>query len=190
MGRTSTLEKILEHKAEDKMFARMLSCHAMTGAPLHNFLTQLNSQPGGGDLVSFGSAAGAEYRHNPQRYKAPFRRVVKQPNAWLPTFHVINSNKFARNASLPYSPLLERPCTPQRKIDVAAGTIDGHDPDPPIQCSAQFAATGNPSCHLSTYVGGWRCCEHGVFLIDTDKECSDPKCSKEPQDEVFMKFVF
>ena len=52
MGRTSTLEKILEHKAEDKMFARMLtSCHAMTGAPLHNFLTQLNSQPGGGRVV-------------------------------------------------------------------------------------------------------------------------------------------
>ena len=58
------------------------------------------------------------------------------------------------------------------------------------RCSKEFAATGNPSCHLATYVGGWRCCEHGVFLIDTDKECSDPKCSKEPQDEIFMKYTF
>eukprot|EP00438_Fugacium_kawagutii_P034604 Skav225836 [mRNA] locus=scaffold345:69400:71139:+ [translate_table: standard] len=180
--------KVLQHAAEDKMFARMLTnCHGMTRAPLHAFLTSLG---GDEDLVTFGSAAGAEYRHNPQRYSAPFRRIVKTPQVWLPTFHVINTNKPLENTSLPYNPLLECPCTPQRKIDVAHGTIDGHPPDPPIQCSPSFAATGNPSCNLSTYVGGWRCCENGVFLIDTDKECSDPECSEEPQDEIFMKYKF
>ena len=171
------------------MFARMLgNCHGMTRAPMHNFLTSFGDNE---DLVTFGSAAGAEYRHNPQRYDKPFRRVIKKPQVWMPTFHVINtkSNK-PQNKSLPYSPLLECPCTPQRKIDVAAGTIDGQPPEPPIQCSPSFAATGNPSCSLSTYVGGWRCCEHGVFLIDTDKECSDPECSKEPEDEIFMKYTF
>lgn len=189
MGRVETMNKVLQHAAEDKMFARMLgNCHGMTRAPMHNFLTSSGDNE---DLVTFGSAAGAEYRHNPQRYDKPFRRVIKKPQVWMPTFHVINtkSNK-PQNKSLPYSPLLECPCTPQRKIDVAAGTIDGQPPEPPIQCSPSFAATGNPSCSLSTYVGGWRCCEHGVFLIDTDKECSDPECSKEPEDEIFMKYTF
>jgi len=188
MGHVETMNKVLHHAAEDKMFARMLgNCHGMTRAPIHAFLTSLGDNE---DLVTFGSAAGAEYRHNPQRYNAPFRRVIKKPQVWVPTFHVINTNKPVTHKSLPYSPLLECPCTPQRKIDVANGTIDGYPPDPPIQCSRSFAATGNPSCSLSTYVGGWRCCEHGVFLIDTDKECSDPKCSEEAQDEVFMKYTF
>lgn len=178
---------MLQHAAEDKMFARMLrGCHRMTGAPIRSFLTQLGDDE---DLVTFGSAAGAEYRHNPQRYSAPFRRVIKQPQVWLPTFHVINTNKPV-NTSIPYSPLLECPCTPQRNINLRDGTIDGHPPYPPIECSPSFAATGNPSCSLATYVGGWRCCEHRVFLIDTDKECRDPRCSEEPQDEVFMKFTF
>jgi len=188
MGHVETMNKVLHHAAEDKMFARMLgNCHGMTRAPIHAFLTSLGDNE---DLVTFGSAAGAEYRHNPQRYSAPFRRVIKKPQVWMPTFHVINTNKPVTHKSLPYSPLLECPCTPQRKIDVANGTIDGYPPDPPIQCSHSFAATGNPSCSLSTYVGGWRCCEHRVFLIDTDKECSDPKCSEEAQDEVFMKYTF
>lgn len=188
MGRIETMNKVLQHAAEDKMFARMLrGCHGMTRAPIHSFLTQLGDNE---DLVTFGSAAGVEYRHNPQRYSAPFRRVIKSPQVWVPTFHVINTNKPLENSSVPYSPLLECPCTPQRKIDVAAGTIDGRDPDPPIRCSPSFAATGNPSCSLSTYVGGWRCCENGVFLIDTDKQCKDPECSEEPEDEVFMKYTF
>jgi len=43
---------------------------------------------------------------------------------------------------------------------------------------------------LETYVGGWRCCENNVFLVDTDKECKDPLCSEKPVDEVIMKFTF
>jgi len=188
MGDNSTMNKIEQQAAKDKMFARMLhGCHGMTGSHVHSFLTGLSDSP---DLVYFGSAAGAEYRHNLQRYQAPFRRLIRKPHVWAPTFHVINTNKPLRNTSLPYSPLLECPCTPQRKIDVKHGKIDGKDPDPPIKCSPEFQKTGNPSCHLATYVGGWRCCEHGVFLIDTDKECSDPQCSEEQQDEIFMKYTF
>merc|ERR1712194_764867 len=40
------------------------------------------------------------------------------------------------------------------------------------------------------YVGGWRCCENNVFLIDTDKLCRDATCSGEPIDEVYMKYKF
>lgn len=188
MGDNSTMNKIEEEAAKDKMFARMLhGCHGMTGSHVHSFLTGLSDSP---DLVYFGSAAGAEYRHNPQRYQAPFRRLIRKPHVWAPTFHVINTNRPLRNTSLPYSPLLECPCTPQRKIDVKQGKIDGKDPDPAIECSPEFEKTGNPSCHLATYAGGWRCCEHGVFLIDTDKECTDPQCSEEQTDEIFMKYTF
>merc|ERR1712216_114677 len=88
------------------------------------------------------------------------------------------------------SPLLECPCTPQRKIDPENGTIDGRKPDPAFGCSPAFAKTGNPSCELSTYVGGWRCCEHGMFLIDTAKECKNPRCTEKVVDKVYMKFTF
>merc|ERR1712232_380547 len=144
--------------------------------------------------VAFGSAAGAEYRHSPQRFEAPFRLLLSKPEVWAPTLHIINTN-LADNRTInddapAVSRLLECPCTPQRKIDPAAGTIDGKAADPPIHCSKEFDATGNPSCHLSTYKGGWRCCEHGMFLIDTDKECKTPNCTEKFVDEVYMKFTF
>merc|ERR1712151_118900 len=75
-------------------------------------------------------------------------------------------------------------------INLSAGTIDGKKPDPAFGCSPAFAATGNPSCNLSTYVSGWRCCENGVFLIDTAKHCKSSDCAEKPKDEVFMKFTF
>merc|ERR1712232_42674 len=144
--------------------------------------------------VAFGSAAGAEYRHNPQRFEAPFRLLLSKPEVWAPTLHIINTN-LADNRTInddapAVSRLLECPCTPQRKIDPAAGTIDGKAAKPPIHCSKEFEATGNPSCHLSTYKGGWRCCEHGVFVVDTAKTCRLPNCAEKPQDEVYMKFTF
>ena len=41
---------MLQHAAEDKMFARMLrGCHGMTGAPIRSFLTQLGDDE---DLVT------------------------------------------------------------------------------------------------------------------------------------------
>jgi len=139
-------------------------------------------------LQVFGSASGAEYRDNPQRFEPPFRMVLERPEVWTTTIHMMNVQGYG--GPLPYSPLLECPCTPQRKINVSNNTIDGRRPEPPIHCSAEFAATGNPSCQLATYAGGWRCCEHDVFLVDTDTECRDPRCSEKPVDEVVMKFTY
>ncbi|CAK0893641.1 unnamed protein product [Prorocentrum cordatum] len=116
------------------------------------------------------------------------------PETWAPTLtlHVFNAN-LADNTTTDDSPavaqLLECPCTPQRKIDPVAGTIDGKVADSPIHCSKEFNATGNPSYHLSTYTGGLRCCEHGMFVVDTDKECASPNCADEFVDEVYMKFT-
>jgi len=192
LGSDSAMQKMLGMAHEDPMFARMLSgCHAMKRTAVHSFNTKLRKeqgQSGVGKILVLGSASGAEYRNNPQRFEKPFRAVVFKPEVWLPLLHLINTK--GGKSKTPWSPLLECPCTPQRKINVWAGTIDGRRPDPPIGCSKEFAATGNPSCHLSTYQGGWRCCENHMFLIDTDKECKDPQCSEKPVDEVYMKFTF
>lgn len=190
LGKASSMEKMINAAGKDKAFARMLTgCHAMARTGVHSFQNRLDREDPG--LVVFGSAAGAEFRDNPQRFDAPFRMLLRQPQVWAPVLHVINTKRPSKGPEQPPpSPLLECPCTLQRKIDVAAGTIDGQAPDPPIECSPEFAATGNPSCHLATYQGGWRCCEHGMFLVDTAKECTHPDCSEKPQDEVFMKFTF
>uniref|UniRef100_A0A7S1LL98 Uncharacterized protein n=1 Tax=Alexandrium catenella TaxID=2925 RepID=A0A7S1LL98_ALECA len=191
MADAPTMSKMLSAASEDAMFARMLSgCHAMTRSGIHNFNNKLwlESRGKGRRMATLGSAAGAEYRDNLQRFDRPFRAVLLRPEVWAPLLHIINMKE--SRSQTPWSPLLECPCTPQRRIDVAAGTIDGRHPEPPIKCSKEFAATGNPSCHLATYVGGWRCCEHHMFLIDTDKECEHPDCRERPADEVFMKFTF
>mmetsp|Transcript_136037 Transcript_136037/g.339261 ORF Transcript_136037/g.339261 Transcript_136037/m.339261 type:complete len:486 (-) Transcript_136037:315-1772(-) len=199
-GEADGIHKMLDVASSDASFARMLTgCHAMIGAGVHSFLDRLRLEvPQQRNQQSnrfhiFGSAAGAEYRDNPQRFDAPFRWLIRQPQVWAPTLHIINTKSSAEagvEGTAAWSPLIECPCTPQRKINVSAGTIDGQAADPPISCSPEFAATGNPSCHLATYQGGWRCCEHQVFLVDTDKECANPDCSEKPLDEIFMKFTF
>merc|ERR1712039_11198 len=81
--------------------------------------------------------------------------------------------------------LPECPCTPQRVIDVANVSVDGVSPFPPFgTCNAQLMQD-NPSCQISTYQGGWRCCEDGVFVIDTDKvDTADL-----PEDTVYGKLI-
>jgi hypothetical protein len=182
---------------------KVTSCHGMKGQEGVRALREASQNSADFDslkYVSFGSAAGAEYRHNPQTFPTPYRLVLEKPEVWVPTLHMINTNladnrttqsSEAFSADEPQvSPLLECPCTPQRNINVTAGTIDGHKPEPRIKCSREFEATGNPSCHLDTYVGGWRCCEHGMFLIDTDKECLSPTCSEKIVDKVYFKLTF
>jgi hypothetical protein len=145
---------------------------------------------GGGNTVSFGGAAGGEYRHNPHEYQAPFRAIVYQPEAFMPTLHVINTLRSGGAERREKSALLQCPCTPQRHFNFSAGTIDGEVPFPRFgNCEGEIV--GNPSCQIETYVGGWRCCAHGVFLVDTDKECAhDPGCLAKPADRVFVKFTF
>lgn len=180
-------------EAHEHLRHMVSGCHGMRGNGLHMLKEHLEGLAG----VDFGSAAGAEFRHNPQRFQKPFALLLRKPEVWAPTLHIINTNlhdnrtRADRSISDGYvSRLLECPCTPQRQFDLEHGTIDGKPADPPIGCSPEFAATGNPSCNLSTYVGGWRCCEHGMFLVDTDKECANPECSEKPLDEVFMRFTF
>jgi len=185
------MQELLDSVKHDSHMAHMLTgCHGMKRETLQRF--QVAKSYG----TQLGSAAGAEYRHNPQRFPAPYRLLLFKPEVWAPTLHIINTNTSNSNTqgrnSWPdpkVSPLLECPCTPQRIFNLTAGTIDGKPADPPIHCSKQFAATGNPSCNLSTYVGGWRCCEHGMFVIDTN-QCAFPDCRDKRVDEVFMKFTF
>eukprot|EP00937_MAST-01D_sp_MAST-1D-sp2_P006662 g6662.t1 len=160
-------------------------------------LRRLRKRLGGsGHTISFGGASGAEYRDNPHVFKHPFRMILPKPQSWAPTLHIINTNRANIDGGAAYdgtpSPLLQCPCTPQRRFDFAAGTIDGEKPYPPFgHCSPQFlnGRYANPSCNISTYQGGWRCCAHGVFLIDTSA-CKRPGCAEYPEDEVFVRFTF
>lgn len=140
--------------------------------------------------VDFGGASGGEFRNNPHIFPAPFRTTIHQPEVFAPELHIINTH---RANSTPQwgeaSPLLQCPCTPQRRINATAGTIDGKEPYPLFGCSAAMLEAGNPSCGLETYEGGWRCCEHGVMLVDTSK-CLEPDCAEWPREEVFMRFDF
>lgn len=54
---------------------------------------------------------------------------------------------------------------------------------PPFSCNSKFEDEGNPSCSFDAYEGGFRCCEHGVFLLDT----SVHDVSKEETTEFFFK---
>ena len=101
-------------------------------------LRRFNSE-GRGRTISFGGASGAEYRNNPHVFKDPFRMLLPKPESWAPTLHIINTNRNDGAYDGTPSPLLQCPCTPQRVIDVAAGTIDGKQPYPPFgRCSTSY----------------------------------------------------
>ncbi|KAJ1633709.1 hypothetical protein T492DRAFT_837419 [Pavlovales sp. CCMP2436] len=111
----------------------------------------------------FGGASGAEFRNNPHDFPAPYAFVLRNVSHFLTVLHVINSKGFAPSKAAGSSTrLLECPCTPQRKIDVAAGTIDGCLPRPAFHCSDTLVAQGNGGCSLAAYTGGYRCCEDGT----------------------------
>jgi len=116
----------------------------------------------------FGGASGGEYRNNPHVYPAPYGLAVPQPEAVVVVVHAINTVNSTMHDSAeqpqPYSPLLQCPCTAARRIDLKNGTIDGCKPSIPFVCNDWFNSSGNTACSLSTYTGGYRCCENGVFL--------------------------
>ena len=119
-------------------------------------------------VASFGGGSGAEERHTAHGVAAPYAHVIDTPEKFMPLIHLINTKGAKTEAG--YSPLLECPCTPQREIDVARGLIDGKPPMPPFACNAQFLEAKNPSCSIALYEGGYRCCEHGNFLRDLNKQ--------------------
>lgn len=49
---------------------------------------------------------------------------------------------------------------------------------------SDLGALNNPTCDVSTYVGGQSCCAHGTFLLDSDQTVP------ETVDEVFFKWRF
>ena len=143
------------------------------------------------DTAMVGSASGAEERGTPHRLPEGYAYLVDTPEALAPLFHFINTKA---PDSLPeeqlktgeYSPFLQCPCTPQRVLNEENGTVDGWKPFPPFgTCSKQFYELENPSCSLETYKGGWRCCENGNYLIDTDNYNVD----EFPEDVVYGKFL-
>merc|ERR1712113_744576 len=116
-------------------------------------------------IAGFGGGSGAEERHTEHALPDGYGSQVEHPQAFMPLIHLINTKTdYVGKAS----GLLECPCTPQRKFDMRNGTIDGRLPMPPYGCNVELQREGNPSCSLETYEGGYRCCQHGVFLRDTD----------------------
>lgn len=134
-------------------------------------------------VAGFGGGSGAEERGTSHRLPVPYAHVVDSPEALMPLLHVINTKNSTPGE---YSPLLECPCTPQRNFDIEDGHIDGRRPIPPFSCNTQLMLTKNPSCDINLYEGGFRCCEHGVFLIDTDKHSVDTL----PESTFYFKFTF
>merc|ERR1712176_740168 len=133
----------------------------------------------------FGGGSGAEERGTSHRLPRPYAHVVDKPEALMPLIHLINT-KDNSTAGEGYSPLLECPCTPQRTFDVKDDLIDSRPPVPPFSCNLNFENEENPSCAISTYESGFRCCEDGVFAIDTDEYDVDSL----PETTFYFKFNF
>jgi len=149
-------------------------------------LNQANGQDGNGRrkrVAGFGGGSGAEERGTSHFLPYPYGHVVDSPEALMPLLHVINTKNSTDGS---YSPLLECPCTPQRTFDFKNGTIDGRRPIPPFQCNKELIEAKNPSCIMELYEGGFRCCEHGVFLLNTDKHSVDSL----PESTYYFKFTF
>lgn len=107
--------------------------------------------------VNFGGGTGAEFRGYDFELPTPYAQLASDVEAVVALLHVINVKQ---NTSL-----LECPCAPGR-VNAKNGTIDGKPlrPKEHMNCNEQFIEEANPSCSLSTYKGGLRCCDDGVFL--------------------------
>jgi hypothetical protein len=149
---------------------------------LHHMNINLYSAAG---VTGFGTSF--EYRHTSFMYEAPYRRhLTAPPQSWYPFMHLINT-RLPNGPRASPSPLIECPCTPQRKIDAAAGTVDGHALHPAMTCGPNLA--GNAACSLERYVAGLHCCHHrGDFVIDT-RTCEQPGCAETPVDRAYFRMT-
>ena len=114
-------------------------------------------------VAHLGGSTGGEYRNNPHNYSGSFGEIVPgKPESILGIFHLINTRNTTKHDGGPadYSPYLECPCTSDRVFNVPNQSIDGCVASPPFFCNEKFLSTKppNPSCALSTYKGGYRCC--------------------------------
>jgi len=156
-------------------------CSMMKGASFKTLLTEIDTAlgpQGRGKVAAFGGASGAEFRGTSTGLAAPYTYTVWNPESFMVLMHFINTRGVPHEKKL-----WECPCTAARKIDLANGTIDGVKPIP-FRCSAQLVQEANTACSLATYQGGYRCCEHGVYLTE---DLPDPKL---PADPIHAKFTF
>jgi len=134
--------------------------------------------------ANFGGGSGAEERGTSHLLPSPYAHIVDRPEMLIPLIHLINTKNDKYDGD--YNPLLECPCTPQRTFDYNDTLIDGKSPIPPFSCNLKFEQEENPSCFMDLYESGFRCCEHGVFLVDTDKVDTD----KLKETTFYFKFNF
>jgi len=76
-----------------------------------------------------------------------------------------------------YSGILECPCTTRVVKNVSASTINGRPFHPSCTSDARrsdLLAHANPTCDVSTYVGGMQCCMDGDVLLDHDQPQPTP----------------
>ena len=124
---------------------------------------------------------GADLRGTRHMLDAPFRHVVLRPRGWATLLHLINTRQPGVRYVGNVSRLSQCPCSPQRRINALTGVIDDRTVEqggaPFVPCSAALLAEANPSCSLATYVGGALCCQHGMYVIDTQRDCAPPLAS-------------
>eukprot|EP00927_Polykrikos_kofoidii_P034065 TRINITY_DN288_c0_g1_i4.p1 TRINITY_DN288_c0_g1~~TRINITY_DN288_c0_g1_i4.p1 ORF type:complete len:451 (+),score=42.08 TRINITY_DN288_c0_g1_i4:93-1445(+) len=108
----------------------------------------------------FGPVGGAEYRDADRDLPAPYRQIVDSPESFVAIMHFINSKAPAGDY-----PLFECPCTSDRVIDPAKGTIDGVKPLP-FACDQGLLDSHNDGCKLEWYKGGYRCCEDKAWVTE------------------------
>ncbi|CAK8997252.1 unnamed protein product [Durusdinium trenchii] len=128
-------------------------------------------------VAAFGGASGAEYRGTSTKLAGRYTYAVDSPDSFMVLMHFINTYGAPESQKL-----WECPCTSARKIDVKNGTIDGQKPIP-FSCSQQLIDEKNTACSLATYEGGYRCCEHGVFLTEGPHPAG-------PLQQIEAKFTF
>lgn len=138
------------------------------------------------------TANGGEFRQSLHGYPRGYAQLLKSPQSFWPfQLHFINTRAAAgrlepRSSRAPpdakYSGLIECPCTTRRVKDAQARTIDGRPVS--FDCRGEVLRQNNSVCSLSTYQGGYRCCEGGMVLLDADQE------QPEGTDEYYLKVRF
>ena len=138
-------------------------------------------------VQAFSEHNGNECRQTYHGLPAPYVQPIHSPRTWQIGVMQINTlspdGPGHRGGPLPaasaappgarYSGILECPCTTRVVKNVSAGTINGRPFRPNCTRDAHTSdlyAKGNPTCDVSTYVGGMECCKDGDVLLDADQE--------------------
>jgi hypothetical protein len=190
LGRYNTMKSLYDKHKSDPYggYGLNTTSSMMSMQQLKRSMMDFGGDDGSGKserAANFGGGSGAEERGTSHRLPRPYAHIVDSPESLMPLIHLINTKDNATRGE-GYSPLLECPCTPQRVFDVKDDLVDGRPPIPPFSCNLNFESQQNPSCSIQIYESGFRCCEHGVFVIDTDQYDVDAL----PVTNFYFKFNF